>query len=92
MEILYFHSLFQDSNISQENLTPPIVKCDLYDCSYLSDEITLLEVKQALNHMNSNKAPGVDEIKASFLKNETCLKFLHTFYNSCLRIGKIPMQ
>ena len=88
----YFHSLFQGSNIPQENLTLPDVKCGLYDCSYLSDEIALLEVKQALNHMNSNKAPGVDEIKASFLKNEICLKFLHTFYNSCLRIGKIPMQ
>ena len=50
----YFHSLFQGSNIPQENLTPPNVKCDLYDCGYL--------------------------------------KFLHTFYNSCLRIGKISMQ
>ena len=67
----YFHPLFQGSNIPHENLTPPIVKCDLHDCScsYLSDEIALPEVEQALKHMNSNKAPGVDEIKASFLKN-----------------------
>ena len=35
------------------------------DCSYFSDEITFPEVEQALSHMNSNKAPGVDEIKAS---------------------------
>ena len=63
-----------------------------YDCSFLNEDITLEEVENALKHTNSHKAPGVDEIKASFLKNGSCLTFLHAFYQKCLKLGQIPAQ
>ena len=40
--------------------------------------------------MKNNSAPGPDNILASFLKNDSCIGFMLSFFNQCLLLGQIP--
>ncbi len=42
-----------------------------------NDNITLLEVKKAVDHAKRGKACGVDQIPSEILCNDTSVTFLH---------------
>ena len=62
----YFENIFK-----QEKVTPiPDIKPQK-----LKEEITSLEVKQAVDKIKNNKSPGCDEINAELLKNSPKVVF-----------------
>lgn len=60
------------------------------DPEELDEEITIEEVKAAIHANNDYKSPGSDGIKPPFIKNDTCIRFIHTLCNHCLRTGTVP--
>ena len=50
------------------------------------------QVRTAIHHLSTKKSPGHDKIRAEYIKNEQCIHFLHTFFNTCFNSGKIPLQ
>ena len=53
----------------------------------LSNEITLEEVQAAVRASSTSKSPGVDGIQPLFHKINTCIGFLHLFFNYCFKLG-----
>ena len=43
----------------------------------------------AIHHLSTKKSPGHDKIRAEYIKNEQCIHFLHTFFNTCFNSRKI---
>ena len=74
---------------SRFEFLPPFVpvNSDILNCN-----ITLDEVRTAIHHLSTKKSPGHDKIRAEYIKNEQCIHFLHTFFNTCFNSGKIPLQ
>ena len=58
------------------------------DHSKLNEPFSRKEVEAAILNQ---KAPGHNEIGASFIKNSICIPFLQTLFNTCLRLGETPL-
>ncbi len=58
----------------------------------LSDDISLLEVRQAVTRAKRGKACGPDGIPSDVLRNDISVSFLHVLFNICLHSGKVPAQ
>ena len=42
--------------------------------------------------LKSKKAPGPDQIRADYLKNDLCISLLHSLFNRCFEKGIVPSQ
>ena len=60
------------------------------DPSELNRDIMIEEVEAAIHANNNNKSPGVDGIKPAFIKNDACIRFIHTMCNYCFKTGTVP--
>ena len=81
------------SNLLNAGTTSPVVfpSCDSdYDTSCLNDPISIEEVKAAVAANINSKSPGLDQIKAKYIKNESCVPFLHKLFKYCFRNGIVP--
>ena len=90
----YFSSLLSTDDTlagpsSRFEFLPPFVPVN---SDILNSNITLEEVRTAIHHLSTKKSPGHDKIRAEYIKNEQCIHFLHTFFNTCFNSGKIPLQ
>ena len=65
---------------------------DSLDGAGLNNEISLLEVQQAIFKAKADKAPGWDAIPAKVIKNEACIKYLTSLFQTCFMSGIIPSQ
>ena len=54
------------------------------------DGVKLEEVEAAIHLNHNHKSPGIDGIKPAYIKNEVCIKFIHTLCNYCFKYGKVP--
>jgi len=54
--------------------SPPVTQTN-YDTSCLNDPISIEEVKAAVAANINSKSPGLDQIKANYIKNESCVFF-----------------
>ena len=61
-----------------------------YDTSWLNDPISIEEVKAAVAANINSKSPGLDQIKANYIKNESCVSFLYKLFNYCFRNAIVP--
>ena len=62
------------------------------DTSFLNDPISIEEVKAAVAANINSKSPGLDQIKANYIKNKSCISFLHKLFSYCFRYGIVPSQ
>ena len=60
--------------------------------SFLNDPITQEEILSALSNRNCHSALGPDDVNISYLKNDLCVQFMLSFFNTCLQHGKVPSQ
>ena len=79
----YFSTLLRPKSQPQASLPIatfhyPVVATD---CELLNCSISLEEVNHAVMSLNNNKSPGIDEIRANFIKNNSCISFLHKLFN-----------
>ena len=58
----------------------------------LNSEISFLEVQQAILKAKADKAPGWDAIPAKVLKNDACIIYLTSLFQSCFKNGIVPSQ
>ena len=57
-----------------------------------NDNISLIEVRDAVFRAKVGKASGVDGIPAEVLKNDSAILFLHVLFNICFDKGTIPSE
>ncbi|XP_053402804.1 uncharacterized protein LOC128558049 [Mercenaria mercenaria] len=55
-----------------------------------NDNISILEVKKAVDEAKRGKAVGIDGIPSEVLKNDTAILFLHALFNTCFSNGTVP--
>ena len=60
------------------------------DSEELNEDISIEEVRAAIFANSDNKSPGIDGIKPAFIKNETCVRFIHSLCNHCFKTGTVP--
>jgi len=85
-----FSSLFNvitvDDN-QNETLFPDYVS-DEYPV--FNEDISILEVKHAVESANRGRAPGFDTIPVEVLNNDISVAFLHVLFNACFSSGRMP--
>ena len=88
----YFQSLLNPpSSPSHLGTTiEPISNSGNLDPTDLDEQISLQEAEAAIFSNNNHKSPGVDGIRPMFIKNQACVKFIHTLCNYCFEHGKVP--
>ena len=86
----HFSDVF-DSNQAHENEDLEHV-FDSVQCNTLDDQISVGEIKIALNKLKNKKAAGPDNIIGEFYKNagDVILPFLHKFFNYIFEHGLFP--
>ena len=60
------------------------------DPEELNGDISIEEVRAAIFANSDNKSPGIDGIKPAFIKNEACVRFIHSLCNHCFKTGTVP--
>ena len=60
------------------------------DVSFFEQNISILEVKNAVEGARQGKACGVDQIPSEVLKNDVTVCFLHVLFNICFNKGLVP--
>lgn len=60
------------------------------DSAFFEDNISILEVKRAVEGASRGKASGVDLIPSEVLKNDVSVLFLHVLFNVCFNKGTVP--
>jgi len=63
-----------------------------HDTNNLNLNISILEVKKAVDKANSGKACGIDGLPIEILKNECMVSALHILFNVCFNTGVIPAE
>ena len=66
-----------------------------YDCQEENErEITIEEVKRALNETKGGKAPGMDGVRVEMLKegSVTVLEWLVRVFNICFMLSIVPLD
>ena len=58
----------------------------------LCNDFTLEEIVTAIKTLKDGKAPGVDNLHPEFFLHlhESCMEWLRTFFNFCLKTTKVP--
>ena len=83
------------------NQPPPIAPYNMqwtgeeaFEVQVNMEEITQMEVKEAITSLKNNKAPGADEISAELLKRggSTVVVWLTAVFNRMWRNGKVPHE
>jgi hypothetical protein len=85
---LEFSSLFNNPK-SDCNTDHSFVNVDESNLSYNND-ISVLEVKKAIDCAKKGKANGIDEIPTEALQNDTSVMFLHSLFNICFSNSTVP--
>jgi hypothetical protein len=85
-----FSSLFQNVNLSNIPFNVHNIDSVHEDNLIFNDNISILEVKKAIESANLGKACGSDNIPVEVLKNDTSVYFLHVLFNACFNTGVIP--
>ena len=57
---------------------------------FFNENITLFEVKKAIDDAKKGKACGIDAIPIEVLKNDATVSFLHALFNVCFDKGIVP--
>ena len=92
----HFRSIFK-SDIEQRNSSKVTQNSDSNSCVIvpeLDNEISEIEIKDALQKMKIGKAFGLDEICAEYLKSaeNVVVPFLYRFYNKLYNVCYFPME
>ena len=82
-----FQKLLNEGNANVDN-SDLLLNDD--DNDNLCDQITLDEVKNAVNSMQNGKARGIDEIPMEVLRNRNVTKFMCAFFNKCFKDRSVP--
>ena len=63
-------------------------------CGSLNNEITVLEIRQAVSQMQSGKSPGPDGLQVDIIKSLLGIisPLLHTLFNSIFNKGSFPSE
>ena len=61
------------------------------ECTY-NENISILDVKKAIDDAKMGKASGVDCIPVEVLRNDTAVAFLHVLFNICFDNGIVPSE
>ena len=80
-----YHCENDDGNSSHDQVSDLISSCPL-----LEDNISILEVKKAVDIAKRGKACGFDNIPSEVLHNDSTVYFLHVLFNVCLNKGIVP--
>ena len=59
-------------------------------CPLFEDNISILEVKKAVDSAKRGKACGFDNIPSELLHNDSTIYFLHVLFNVCFNKGIVP--
>ena len=88
----YFQNLLNlPSNLNSPGTTiEPNLNSNNLDPTDLDEQISLQEVEAAI--FSNNISPGVDGIRPLFIKNEACVRFIHTLCDYCLNMEKSLMH
>ena len=81
-----FDESFKAKKIS-ETITCGVV---IQDVNFLNSKITKDEVDKVIATSKMNKAVGLDGIPNELLKHEPVVKLLHSIFNVCLELNRIP--
>ena len=85
---------FNDENLQriklclESNTVPSVHR----DTSELNCPITIQEVKSCIYKAKLKGAVGLDNILASVLSNERCIRMLHTIISYCFNNGVVPSE
>ena len=61
------------------------------DWPAFNENISIFEIKKALDNANKGKAAGFDGIPTEVLVNDATVLFLHSLFNVCFETGKVPL-
>ena len=56
----------------------------------LNKDLTLDEVRKAINKSKNGKAPGLDSLSYEVMKNDISAQALTKLFNRCLQEGMVP--
>ena len=54
--------------------------------------ITFEEVQSAVGQLDDSKAPGLDRLCPSLLKNSRIIQYLRNLFQACFRLGTVPQS
>lgn len=77
--------------IKRDNLES-LPEDDLANSSDFNVDISLMEVKRAVDNAKKGKATGIDNIPTEALQNVTCIEMLHNLFRECFRTGLLPSE
>ncbi|XP_053374612.1 uncharacterized protein LOC128547041 [Mercenaria mercenaria] len=82
-----FCSLLNNPNTVNRDLS---ILNNVFDNSLcFNNDISIFEVKKAIDAGKRGKACGMDSIPTEALQNDTAIVFLHALFNICFKTGKI---
>ena len=55
-----------------------------------NDDITIFEIRKAVQDVKAHKASGFDQIPSEVFKNDAAVSVAHVIFNQCYKTGKIP--
>ncbi|XP_060589316.1 uncharacterized protein LOC132744577 [Ruditapes philippinarum] len=88
-----FSSVFNNTinNVNNDQIIndDQINESDVIQESF-NNQISILEVKKAIDKAKLKKATGFDKIPSEVLKNDTTVVFLHALFNVCFDKGIVP--
>ena len=76
-----------DGNSSHNQVSELNSSCPLFE-----DNISILEVKKAVDSAKRGKACGFDNIPSEVLHNDYIIYFLHILFNVCFNKGIVPSE
>ena len=85
-------SCLLDSNFKSSDSQESSISAHLknQDFSFFQENISILEVKKAVDGARRGKASGIGQIPSEVLKNDASISFLHALLNVCFDKGLVP--
>ena len=84
----YFKSLLNNNQITPSPQLDTNSALSGDSVHHLNKPFSIQEIEFALNKINSNSAPGPDELRVGYIDNPLCASFL---FNTCLTMGVAPL-
>ena len=86
----HFRKTFNPLRNCADQTDPHCTSDSTIDDYVLNGPITLEEVETAIAHLEDGKAPGLDGICPSLLKNGKITRYLHNLFQACFSTGTVP--